>query len=246
MKIIADLHVHTVASGHAYSTVNEIARAARRKRLLAVALTDHGPALSGGPNLFHFAAMRFIPPVIHGVRILRGVEANIIGADGSLDLPEAYLSKLDFVLAGFHEGCGFDSRGRDGNTAAVLRAMAHPRVHAVAHSGNPEYPLHYEEVVRGAVATGTALEINNSSFTLSRAGSRPNCEHLAGLIASYGALVILGSDAHIAQGVGEFGDALAALEKAGVAAEQVLNTSLERLLRFLGLEDVPALGTGRG
>ena len=245
MEIIADMHTHTVASGHAYSTVNEMASAASRKGLKAMAITDHGPAMPGGPHLYHFGAMRFIPPWIDGVRILLGVEANIVAADGSIDMPETYLAKLDFVMAGLHEGCGFDDQGAKMNTEAVLRAMANPRVKAIAHSGNPEFPVRFEELIQGALDTGTALEINNSSLFLSRRGSRPNCEYLANLIARYGALVVLGSDAHIAQGVGEFGEAIALLENAGVPAEQVVNSSLERLLAFLGLEEIPPDGCVR-
>jgi putative hydrolase len=71
MEIIADMHTHTVASGHAYSTVNELAQAARAKGLKALAITDHGPTLPGGPHLYHFGAMRFIPTLIDGVRIFR-------------------------------------------------------------------------------------------------------------------------------------------------------------------------------
>ncbi len=239
MKIVADMHTHTVASGHAYSTVNELARAARRKGLKGLAITDHGPAMPGGPHLYHFGAMRFIPPLISGVRILRGVEANITGADGTIDMPETYLARLDFVMAGFHEGCGFDNQGIEMNTGAVLRAMANPRIRAIAHSGNPQFPVHLEQLVQGAVETGTALEINNASFAQSRGGSRPNCEKLAELIRSSGALVILGSDAHIAQGIGEFGEAVALLEKVGIPPEQVVNSSMERLLDFLGLAGTP-------
>ncbi len=240
MKIIADMHTHTVASGHAYSTVNELARAAREKCLEALAITDHGPALPGGPHLYHFGAMRFIPPRIEGVRIFRGVEANILAADGTLDMPENYLARLDFVMAGLHEGCGFEGRGIEANTDAVLKAMANPLVRAISHSGNPEFPVHQEKLVQKALETNTALEINNASFSISRRGSRANCERLAELLAQSGAPVIVGSDAHIMQGVGEFDEAIAVLEKAGVRPGQVVNSSLERLLDFLGLENTPA------
>jgi putative hydrolase len=239
MKIIADLHTHTIASGHAYSTVNEMAQEASRKGLQALALTDHGPALPGGPHLYHFGAMRFIPPWISGVRILRGVEANIIDRDGSLDMPDSYLAKLDFVMAAFHDDCGFNDQGIDRNTEAVLLAMNHPRVNAIAHSGNPAFPVHLEDLVQGALQTGTALEINNSSFAMSRKGSRPHCEQLAALIARSGAKVVVGSDAHIAQGVGEFDNAVDVLLKAGVRSEQVMNSSYKRLMDFLGLDETP-------
>ncbi len=235
MRIVADLHTHTIASGHAYSTVNELAAAAADRGLAALALTDHGPALPGGPHCYHFNALRFVPRTIAGVRILAGVEANILGRDGRIDLPDDSLARLDFVMAGLHEGCGFDNQGRAVNTEAVVAAMHHPRIRAISHPGNPLFPLDYPALVAAAVATGTALEVNNSSLSISRSGSRPNCEELARLIARAGAPVIVGSDAHIAQGVGVFDDALALLASAGVAEEQVVNASVERLLTFLGL-----------
>ncbi|OHB30392.1 MAG: phosphatase [Desulfuromonadaceae bacterium GWC2_58_13] len=230
----ADLHVHTIASGHAYSTISEIAQEATRKGLKAVGMTDHGPGLPGGPHPYHFAALRFVPEYLHGVRVLRGIEANILGI-GQLDLDEGLLDRLDLVMAGFHEECGFDNRGRDENTRAVLSMMDHPKVKVIAHPGNPNFPLDYLAVVRKGVATATALEINNSSFYISRKGSAGNCQEIIRLCAELGAPVTVGSDAHIAQGVGEFDDALRKLTEAGVKWEQVMNRTLESTLEFLGL-----------
>jgi len=236
MKILADLHTHTIASGHAYSTINEIAQAAAAKGLKGLAVTDHGPALPGGPHYYHFCAMRFIPREIAGVRIFRGVEANVLNQQGELDLPVEVLGDLDFVMAGLHEACGFCGRGRDQNTEALLAAMEDPLVRCISHPGNPVFPLDYEELVKGAVRTGTALEINNSSLEgVSRKGSSGNCREIARLCAEHGAKVLIGSDAHIAQGVGVFDDALQLVAGAGIAEGQVLNASWERLLGFLGL-----------
>ena len=237
MRIVADMHTHTIASGHAYSTVNELAAEAARKGLAAIAITDHGPALPGAPHTYHFGALRFIPETICGVRILCGVEANILDNLGTLDLPEPYLQRLDFVMAGLHEGCGFDGEESAVYTEAVIAAMENPLVKAVSHPGNPAFPIDYEAVVTAARRTGTALELNNSSISLSREGSRPNCEELARLIARHGAPLMIGSDAHIAQMVGVFDDAVAAVTAAGIPARQVVNASLAGLLRFLGLEE---------
>src|ERR1039457_1895577 len=183
MKIIADMHTHTISSGHGYSTINELAAEAARKGLLALAITDHGPMLPGGPHIYHFAAMRFIPKVIAGVRILRGIEANIIDPQGTLDLPESYLRKLDFVMAGLHEGCGFDDREGPVYTEALVNAMKNPLVKAISHPGNPIFSIDLEVVVEAARLNNAALEINNTSFSISRKGSIPNCERLAALIA---------------------------------------------------------------
>jgi putative hydrolase len=230
----ADLHVHTLASGHAYSTLDEIAREAAGKGLRLVGMTDHGPALPGGPHSYHFAALRFVPESLHGVRILRGVEANILEG-GRLDLADEILGSLDLVMAGFHEECGFDGRGAFANTRALLAVLEYSRVKVIAHPGNPAFPLDYEAVARRAAETGTALEINNSSFVLSRKGSEGNCLAIARLCARFGTPVTLGSDAHIAQGVGEFAAALSVVQRAGIPWEQVVNRTRESTLAFLGL-----------
>lgn len=230
-----DLHVHTVASGHAYSTLQEIATEAARKGLHGIGMTDHGPALPGGPHPYHFAALRFVPKSLAGVRILRGIEANIVGL-GELDLADDLLAQLDLVMAGFHEDCGYRSHDCSDNTAAVLRLMERRRARVITHPGNPVYPLDYEAVARKGAETGTALEINNASFSISRKGSSGNCLEIARLCARFGTPVALGSDAHFADGVGIFDDALATLAAAGVKPEQVVNRTLESTLAFLGLE----------
>ncbi len=239
----ADLHIHTVASGHAYSTIGEITAAAKDKGLRLVGMTDHGPAVPGGPHLYHFAALRFVPETLNGVRVLKGVEANIVG-EGELDLPENLLNRLDLILAGFHEGCDFDQRGREANTRAVLALMDRARVHIISHPGNPHFPLDYEAVARRGAETGTALEINNSSFGVSRKGSEGNCNEIARLCARFGTPVAVGSDAHIAQGVGEFGEALRVLGAAGIRREQVVNRTLQSTLAFL--DSVSQRGAERG
>ena len=45
MEILVDTHSHTIASGHAYSTLSEMARAAAAKGLQALAITEHAPQL---------------------------------------------------------------------------------------------------------------------------------------------------------------------------------------------------------
>ena len=232
----ADLHIHSIASGHAFSTIGEIVASAARKGLGLVAITDHGPALPGGPHPYHFAALRFVPQVMTGVRVLRGIEANIIG-QGKLDLDDVLLGRLDLVMAGFHEACGFDGNGAAANTRALLALMERRQVRVISHPGNPNFPFDYEEVAKRAARTDTALEINNSSFVISRKGSAPNCQTLARLCARYGTPVSVASDAHIAEGVGEFTESLKAIEEAGVAWEQVINRTVASTLEFLGLPE---------
>lgn len=232
IRLVADLHVHSVGSGHAYSTVLEIVTAAREKGLEMVGITDHGPAMPDGPHPYYFGNQRVWPDEIAGVRVLKGVEANIINEDGDLDLDEFYLKKLDVVLAGFHSHC-FPSNDPRVCTETMLKVIDNPYVDIIVHPGNPEFPLDHEAVIKRAAEMGIPLEINNSSLCGSRRGSEQNCINIAGMIARFGCPVVIGSDAHFAWDVGKFDLALAAVKAAGIKEEQVLNTSVDRVLKHI-------------
>ncbi len=232
MKIVADLHVHTVASGHAYSTVYEIASVAARKGLKMVALTDHGPGLPGGPHPYHFSSMRLLPREIEGVQILHGVEANITDYDGNLDLPERYLKKLDIVLAGFHDQCYPGGTVND-NTRAIVNAMKNPYVDIIVHPGNPEFPIDALRVCQAAKDYGVCLELNNGSLTVSRHGSTATCLEIARWVGEQGIMVSLSSDAHFMSYVGEVSEVRKMAEEAGIDETQVLNASVERVWGYL-------------
>jgi len=230
-----DLHIHTIASGHAFSTVNEIAAEAARKGLEAVGIADHGPALPGSPHHFYFPCLKFIPDLIDGVRIFRGVEANILNG-GEVDLNEALLERLDFALAGFHDHAGYTGETLEDHTEALIAVMRNPRIQIITHPGNPRFPIDLERVVKTAAATGTALEINNASFVGSRHGSEENCREIARLCARFGAPVAINSDAHIAQAVGVLDAALGVVLEAGIPWANVVTRDLAAVLAFLGLE----------
>ncbi|NMB35973.1 MAG: phosphatase [Firmicutes bacterium] len=233
MKLVADLHVHTVASGHAYSTVNEIIAAAAQKGLKVIAFTDHGPAMPGGAHRYHFGNLLVLPEEEKGVEILRGVEANIIDREGEIDLPEETLSRLDLVWAGLHTPC-LQPASRKFNTEAMLNALKNPYVDGIVHPGNPDFPIEAETVVRAVAEKGKLLEINNSSFiTISRRGSKATCLEIAKLIRRYGALAAINSDAHIAKDVGSFDLALEIAREAGLGPEQIINTDRKILHEFL-------------
>ena len=72
MKLIADLHVHTLSSGHAYSTLEEYVAQAKKIRLAMIAITDHGSNMPGAPHYYHFSNMRMMPREIDGIKVLRG------------------------------------------------------------------------------------------------------------------------------------------------------------------------------
>ncbi|HBV97106.1 MAG: hydrolase [Peptococcaceae bacterium BICA1-7] len=233
MKIEADLHTHSVASGHAFSTLNEMAQQASLRGLKMIALTDHGINMPGGPHPYYFSQIMGLPENIGEVDLLKGVEANIIDPEGNLDMPVQLLERLDIVLAGFHCDTGYPAGSVDQNTMALMAAIRNPFVHIISHPGNPEYPVDLEKVVQAAKMAGKALEINNNSFSLSRPGSPPRCMQMARLAARAGILVSINSDAHSCFSVGIFDHAVEVAVRAGIKPEKVLNTSAAFIKEYI-------------
>jgi len=233
IKLIADLHVHTVSSGHAYSTFEEYAARAKSIGLAAFAITDHGPSMPGGPHIYHFSNLRMIPKIFNGVRIFRGVECNIINDQGGLDLPDDVLEELDVVMVAFHPRVGYESGGEEANTKVLLKAIANPHVNVIAHPGNPMFPVSISKTVSAAKERGVVLEINNSSFTGSRMGSWDRCLEVAREVKRQDWLVTIGSDSHISTMLGTFDKALELVKVAGLSDDNIVNTSIEKIEKYL-------------
>lgn len=231
MKILTDTHAHTISSTHAYSTVQELAAAARQKGLKMFAITDHGPAMPDSPHDWHFGNMRVIPRVIDGVGILRGIEANILSTDGILDLPP-YESIIDMVIASFHTPV-IRPTNRTDHTKAMINTIKSGLCQIIGHPGNPAYPLEVDEVVLAAKDNNVLLEINDSSFSLSRQGSAKNCRHILERVAHHNWKVSFGSDAHISYRLGEFHNCISLAKEIGFPEDNIVSSTPEKLLDFL-------------
>ncbi len=232
----ADLHTHTVASGHAYSTVTELADAAVDRGLELIAVTDHGPTVPGAPHPWHFWNMKVVPSVYNGLRILKGVEANpSLTEENGIDLPDILLELLDFVAVGFHPLTGFDEPDVERNTEVLLRVIENPNVDMIAHPGNGQFPIHIAPVVAAAAARGVILELNNHSFDPngSRSGSSATELEIAAAAVGAGAPIAVGSDAHYHLHVGRFDAALQAAHGIGLSEDAFVNQSARSVLEHL-------------
>jgi len=235
MKIEADLHLHTVASGHAYSTITEMALSARDKGLKMIAITDHGPLMPGGPHDYYFGNLRILPEMIERVRVLKGVEANIM-SNGEIDLNEDRLAKLDFVAAGIHADANYDFHSEEKNTEATIRAIKNPFVDMITHPANRFYPIKPEAVIEAAAENNVIIEVNASSFDplrIGKRGDRELCLRLCRLAHEYGVPVSLNSDAHFHTDVGNVACLLPLIREAGLNEEDVINTSVLKIEDYL-------------
>lgn len=227
--IIADFHIHTIASGHAYSTIQEYAEQAKKIGLKYIAMTDHGPSMPGAPHFYHFANLKMVPAVLNGIRILKGVEANIINEEGKLDLSNETLKNLDFVLFTFHPYCGYENQGEEKNTEVMIKTMQNPYVKAIAHPENSSYPINSRKIVEEAKNKNILIEINNSSY-LSRPGSRNKMLEILYYVRQMDALVCLGTDSHISTMVGNFEYGLALCKETKIPQANIINFS-ENLIK---------------
>jgi len=232
-RLAADLHVHTIASGHAYSTITEICNVASSRGLEMVGISDHGPAMPGGPHVYNFSNLVILPRVISGVRVLRSAECNVIDATGNIDLPDRVLEILDIVQVGMHPLCGYEPGGVEENTSTLLKVMGSGKVHVIVHPCNPLYPLNYERIVSAAVESGVLIEVNNASFLHVRKGSEKNARIILREVKRKGAPIVVGSDAHDASLVGIFDEALRIIDEFGIREELIVNRNARTVIEFL-------------
>jgi putative hydrolase len=234
LKALIDLHTHTVSSGHAYSTLKENIEEAALKGLMILGTSDHAMSMPGSPNQFFFENYKVIRDHLMGVRILRGIEANIIGLDGKIDVDEKIISNLDYVIASFHSHC-VESGTVEENTSAIIRAMQNPYINIIGHPDDERYKIDYHSVVENAKKYRVALELNNSSLLSNTA--RKNCRNNAMEMLHYAkkieADIIMGSDSHIFYDVGRFDEAIALLKEIDFPEKLVINFDCDRLNKIL-------------
>lgn len=228
--VVADLHCHTIASSHAYSTITELAKAASERGLVAIGCTDHGVAMPGAPHPWHFGNLKDLPDKIEGVRVFRGVEANVVDFDGRLDMDNEILKRLELVIASMHGGL-MPKGSIEQCTNAWLSVVNNPHVDILGHSGDPAFAYDYETVLKAVKQNGKAVELNEHSF-VARPQSIDNCISIAKLCKDMGVFVAVNSDSHYHDAVGKFLRWNKILNDIDFPCELIINSNKEILSLF--------------
>lgn len=235
-NIIADMHTHTIASTHAYSTLAEMAEAAHEKGLYAMAMTDHGPVMPGAPGQWYFQSLNQLPLYFKGVKMVMGAEADVLDFSGRLDIDEAEWSgefeNLDWIIASIHriKSLNFDSPDVEKATNLWLNVAKNPKVNVIGHSGT--FPYDYDRVIPEFGRNNKLVEINAHTFDV-RKSNVPNCKKIAEACKKYGVSIVVNSDAHFQTEVGCFDNALSLLEEIDFPEELIVNASVGRLNEYL-------------
>ncbi len=223
--IRGDLHMHTTASD-GRATIEEMVEAARRRGYEYICITDHSQssAIANGlkPQRLrqHIKDVRAVASKSKDVKVWIGTEVDI-HADGTLDYDDELLAELDWVVASVHFGMGKDI---EANTRRTLAAIRNPYVNLIAHptgrliNRRDAMPLDIEAVAREAAATGTALEINASTYRLDLKDTH------ARLARDLGAMICIDCDAHATDQLDQMRFGVITARRAWLRKSDVLNT----------------------
>lgn len=245
MKIFADYHTHTKYS-HGKGTIRENVEIAREKGLKEIAICDHGPSHMGfGVKRENFKKMREeidkLNEEYKDIKILLGVEANIISYNGEIDVDDKIIDMLDILLVGFHFGAkpktikdaynfyiinytgklisSVAEKARYMNTMAVIKAINNYNIDIITHPG-AKVNINTRELAKAAAKKGTALEINASHGYL-------NLEYIK-IAMKENVKFAINSDAHTPDDVGNVERGIERAIKAGLKADQIINVLDEK------------------
>ena len=234
MDYLLDVHTHTIASGHAYNTIMEMAKAGFDKGLKLLGITEHAPMMPGTCHAMYFHNLKVVPRTMCGIELMLGAELNILDYDGHIDLDTRVLKQLDLKIASLHSVC-IQPGTRKENTQAVLGAVHNPLVDIIGHPDDGRYEIDYEALVQGAKEYGKVLELNNHSMDpeCTRENAVENDTVMLNLCKKYQVPVVMDSDAHFDLLIGEFDLARDLLEKLDFPEELVLNRSVDAVKKYV-------------
>ena len=212
-----EMHCHSTWSSDGKNSLEEMARTAKSRGYRFMCITDHSHYLREGRLEAQWREIAALNEQLTSFRVLRGIEVNI-RADGSLDVDDAVLAELDWVVASLHTS--FDRSP----TERIVGAMDNPHVDCIGHLTGRRLlkragaAVDVERVVAHAVETGTALEINSQP---DRLDMRDTHARLAG---EAGVRIPITTDAHSVGALGYAELGVAQARRAWLTAEQILNT----------------------
>lgn len=224
-----DLHVHSIFSLCGIHTVLELLARAKELGMKGFAVTDHGTTLGGRLNNPFFERFRSPDP---SVRVLKGVECNVLDHQGKIDAPRGFLKFIDVVLLGLHPNTA-KGLGKEAYTDMLIAAIeSNPCVDIISHPNDPTYPVEYKRLAAAAKGRGIALELNNSKVAYARTAPETASELIAACM-SEGCLMAVNSDTHAIHELGDDSAVRPLLLAAGFPEELIVNSTEETALAFI-------------
>lgn len=233
----ADMHTHTIASGHAYSTIKEMAEAAEEKGIKLLGITEHSSKMPGSCQDIYFANLGVVDRKIGNVELALGVELNIMDYDGNVDMDTALIAKQDIVIASMHTPC-LKPGTKEQNTNAYIKCCENPLIRIIGHPDDSYYPVDYDALTDAAGATRTLLEVNNNSLSGNfRQNTWENNTEMLLLCKKKKVPVLIGSDAHFHSRVGAHSFAEKLMKEIDFPMELVMNLYPDRIKEYINVKN---------
>jgi DNA polymerase (family X) len=223
--IQGDVHMHTVETD-GRCTIEEMAEAARVRGYKYMAITDHSKnlAFTNGLDdkraLEHIQRIRSANATVNGIRILAGVEVDIL-ADGSLDLSASVLAEMDIVIASVHSHF---NQTRAQMTERFLKAIANPNVSLIGHPTGrillrrDAYELDLDAILKAAAQHKVAMELNSYPDRLDL------CDSHLRMAKRHGVKIVINTDSHHTSHMEKIRYGVLQARRAWLTREDVLNT----------------------
>ena len=223
--IRGDVHMHTVETD-GRNTIEEMAEAARERGYEYMAITDHSKNLAFANGLTderalaHIERIRAVEKKMKGIRIFAGIEVDILG-DGSLDLSDSVLEKMDIVIASVHS---LFNQDRATMTGRLLKAIANPNTSLIGHPTGRQllrrdaYQFDFDAVLRAAGKHKVAMELNSYPERLDL-----NDVHLR-MAKQHGVKIVINTDSHHTSHMEKIRYGIAQARRAWLTKDDVLNT----------------------
>jgi len=223
--IRGDVHMHTVETD-GRNTIEEMAEAARERGYEYMAITDHSKNLAFANGLTderalaHIEKIRAIGKKMKGIRVLAGIEVDILG-DGSLDLSDSVLEQMDIVIASVHS---LFNQDRATMTERLLKAISNPNTSLLGHPTGRQllrrdaYPFDLDAVLKAAAKYRVAMELNSYPERLDL-----NDVNLR-LAKQHGVKIVINTDSHHTSHMEKLHYGVTQARRAWLTKDDVLNT----------------------
>ncbi len=249
-QLKVDSHVHTINSVHAYSTLRECSREAKNKKLECIVVTDHfGPFFLNGSLFQSFAGIANITrasKLDEGVRILSGVEIDIVNKKGDLaffdknfffdkskSVGEKLCDSVNIVIASYHDIYGDLTFSE--NTTMLSKVLRHPAVNILGHCDRIKGGFDLDKILSIAKAEGKIIELNCSSLS-SGLKAEQKIKKLASACMQKKVLVSIGSDAHIDYEIGNFDQMRRILTSINFPKELIVTENILTFSKYLRIK----------
>ncbi|MBL6989552.1 MAG: PHP domain-containing protein [Bacteriovoracaceae bacterium] len=247
ITIAVDAHCHSVASGHALCTIQEIIELTYQRGLQGVAITDHHPSLAhkgdkyvaGAPDdLYFYVLLKRYQNMFEQVKLYKGIELNILDKPPWVCELSSFSGDFDIKIAGIHPFSHLynPTTQRDRNTDILLKAIGSgdkPLFKILAHPALDNLPVDIEAVTKACIERDIALEVNNSNILYRKESIKPISTMLK-VVKKFGGKIAVGSDAHVPHEVGNLTEAIKLLEECEFPQELIVNGSLLAFDDFIG------------